>query len=105
MSPRFPTNFNGIFSQYDKKEGTLYAVFQIGLELFLTTLTNTSIIWYWHRLNIFLEIGELHDILFPNINKNQAMNVVILKMRYIMSQKSRIFSSPRMANTCGLTGD
>lgn len=97
MSPRFPTNFNGIFSQYDKKEGTLYAVFQIDLELFLTTLTNTSI--------IFLEIRELHDILFPNINKNQAMNVVILKMRYIMSQKSRIFSSPRMANTCGLTGD
>lgn len=98
MSPRFPTNFNGFFSQHDKKEGTLYAVFQIDLELFfLTTLTNTSI--------IFLEIGELHDILFPNINKNQAMNVVILKMRYIMSQKSRIFSSPRMANTCGLTGD
>lgn len=53
------------FSQHDKKEGTLYAVFQIDLELFLTTLTNTSI--------IFLEIGELHDILFPNINKNQAM--------------------------------
>lgn len=97
MSPRFPTNFNGFFSQYDKKEGTLYAVFQIDLELFLITLTNTSI--------IFLEIRELHDILFPNINKNQAMNVVILKMRYIMSQKSRIFSSPRMANTCGLTGD
>lgn len=42
------------FSQHDKKEGTLYAVFQIDLEL-------------------FLEIGELHDILFPNINKNQAM--------------------------------